>query len=289
MILEHKIAIIGGSTREQIVADTLKNKGFSVVTFATEKTDQNEPDIESCLYNANALILPVRSNREDLFLEGTSPLCPVKIEEGYLRLLSKDAVIYCGASSEKLRDIAKSSGHILKEIMEYDPVAIPNAKLTAEGTLFYLMEHSQFSLKDITISVFGYGRVGKAVAELLQLVGSNVVVFCRSEDDIRHGRDKGIDTRYYSGIEAVLPKSDYLINTVPSKVIDEKVLSCMNPQGLIIDLASIPGGVDLKAVEKLQMKSIMLPGIPGKYAPISAGKILAKYYCEELYPLLGGE
>ena len=145
--MKHKIAVIGGSTREQIVADALKEKGFSVFTFATEKSGQNDIDIEICLRNASALILPVRSNREDLLLEGTSPLCPVKIDEELLGLLKKDAVIYCGASSKELQKIAKKSGHILKEIMEYDAVAIPNARLTAEGTLAYLMEHSIVSLK----------------------------------------------------------------------------------------------------------------------------------------------
>lgn len=287
--MKHKIAVIGGAIREQMVADALRGKGFSVYTFATERSVQNDIDIKSCLRNASVLILPVRSNREDLFLEGTSPHCPVKIDEELLGLLKHDAVIYCGASSNKLREIAKNSGHILKEIMEYDSVAIPNARLTAEGTLAYLMNHSKVSLENISVSVFGYGRVGRAVADLLNTSGSHVVVFCRHEDDIRHAREKGLDARYYSGIEAILPKTDYLINTVPAVVVDEKVLSCMNPKGLVVDLASIPGGVDLESAEKYKIKSVMLPGIPGKYAPVSAGKILANYYCEELKPLQGGE
>jgi len=287
--LKHKIAVIGGSTREQIVADTLREKGFLVSAFATEKSDQNDPDIEICLQNAAALILPVRSNREDLYLEGTSPLCPIKITEDHLGLLAKDAVIYCGASSKELRRIAESSGHILKEIMEIDSVAIPNARLTAEGTVAYIMDHSLASLSEISVAVFGYGRVGKAVAELLLSAGNHVVVFSRNEEDLRHGREKGIDTRYYSGIGAVLPKTDYLINTVPAMIIDDSVLKVMNRNGMILDLASIPGGVDMDAAEKYKIKSVMLPGVPGKYAPVSAGKILADYYCKELKPLLGGE
>ena len=103
------------------------------------------------------------------------------------------------------------------------------------------------------------------------------------------GRNFGFDTRYYSGVAAVLPKVNILINTVPALIVTEKIISLLNTGSRIIDLASLPGGVDQKAAECRGIESVVLPGLPGKYAPISAGRILASYYLEELKTFGGGD
>ena len=55
---------------------------------------------------------------------------------------------------------------------------------------------------------------------------------------------------------------------------DEKVLSTLGKNTVIIDLASAPGGVDVSAAKRLGVKVITAPGLPGKYAPVSAGTII---------------
>ncbi len=288
--MKHKIAVLGGSLRERIVAESLRNNHFSVAVYAVEDMDHiknNSP--EKCLTDASALILPVRSNDEKARICGTSDLCPVILTEELLSRLSPGAVIYCGIGSKRLRKMAENTHHSLKEIMEYDKVAIPNGVLTAEGTLEYIMEQSKFSLEDMYLAIFGFGRVGKACAQLFSKVGCRVTVFCRSEEDMQKGRDLGFDMRYYSGAAAVLPKIDVLVNTVPSVVVTEKEISLLKTESKIIDLASLPGGVDLDAAERYGIESVMLPGLPGKYAPISAGRVLASYYLEELKKFRGGD
>jgi len=42
-----------------------------------------------------------------------------------------------------------------------------------------------------------------------------------------------------------------------------------------VELASRPGGFDLAVVERLGLNVIFAPGLPGKTAPVSAGRILA--------------
>lgn len=288
--MKHKIAVLGGSLRERIVAESLRDHHFSVAAYAVDHMEHigtNSP--EKCLAGASALILPVRSNDEKGRIGGISDLCPFALTEELLSRLSPQAVIYCGIGSEYLRVAAKRTHHTLKEIMEYDQVAVPNAVLTAEGTLAYVMEKSDLSLGDMYIAVFGFGRVGKACARLFSAAGCRVTVFCRSESDMMKGRNFGFDTRYYSGAAAVLPKVNILINTVPALIVTEKIISLLNTGSRIIDLASLPGGVDQKAAECRGIESVVLPGLPGKYAPISAGRILASYYLEELKTFRGGD
>lgn len=66
-----------------------------------------------------------------------------------------------------------------------------------------------------------------------------------------------------------------LFNTVPQTVIGRKELAGAK-DSLIIDLASKPGGVDFDAARDLGVKVIWALGLPGKVAPVSAGKIIKK-------------
>ena len=49
----------------------------------------------------------------------------------------------------------------------------------------------------------------------------------------------------------------------------------MDKNTLIIDLASSPGGVDVSAAKKLNSRVLWASSLPGKYAPESAGELIA--------------
>ena len=65
-----------------------------------------------------------------------------------------------------------------------------------------------------------------------------------------------------------------IFNTAPALVLDRDILKKANPDTLIIDLASKPGGVDFKTAGDLGLKVIWSLGLPGKVAPITSGKII---------------
>ena len=69
-------------------------------------------------------------------------------------------------------------------------------------------------------------------------------------------------------------KADVIVNTVPSTVIGEKELSVIQHHAPIIDLASLPGGVDEIFAEKHNVKVIHALALPGKAAPETAGRII---------------
>ncbi len=66
-----------------------------------------------------------------------------------------------------------------------------------------------------------------------------------------------------------------MINTVPDRVIDAGFLSLLNGDALIIDLASMPGGVDDDAASHFGVRVIHALSLPGKTAPESAGGYIA--------------
>lgn len=282
--MDKKFAIVGGSLRERIIAEELRKNNFRISVYAMENMDDVAADsLKNCLSGASVLILPVVANDPDGKINGT-----ILITESDLATMKRDAVAFAGIASEKLRRVFSRANIPLREIMEDDAVAVPNASLTAEGTLYSLMKRSKISVKEQYIGIFGWGRCGKACAKLFLALGSRVTVFCRDPKDLTEGRREGFDLRFYSGMAAVLPKVNVLINTVPAPIIDESVLVLLPREALLFDLASVPGGVDAKKAAEMEREIISLPGLPGRYAPVSAGRILANYY-GTLFSGRGGE
>ena len=67
---------------------------------------------------------------------------------------------------------------------------------------------------------------------------------------------------------------DLVVNTVPARVLSEKELRDLKPGCLVIDLASKPGGVDFEAATRLGVRAIWALSLPGKVAPVSAGRAI---------------
>lgn len=78
-----------------------------------------------------------------------------------------------------------------------------------------------------------------------------------------------------SELQEIMHTADLAFNTVPEIMLDRTVLKYANPDVVIIDLATQPGGTDFEAANHYGLKAILAPGLPGKVAPLSAGRVLA--------------
>ena len=67
---------------------------------------------------------------------------------------------------------------------------------------------------------------------------------------------------------------DIVFNTVPAMIFDQDALCSLNTDATIIDLASLPGGVDKEAADRLGIKVVPALALPGKYMPETAAKII---------------
>ncbi|MDO5478898.1 MAG: NAD(P)-dependent oxidoreductase [Clostridia bacterium] len=122
--------------------------------------------------------------------------------------------------------------------------------------------------------VIGSGRIGRVTAPLLRAFGSRVAVASRSHEASVWNEIYGFDTINTSLLSESAKDMDLIINTAPSRVITKEVLSCLKKDALIIDLASRPGGVDMAEASLLGIRVIWALGLPGKCAPVSAGRII---------------
>ena len=109
-------------------------------------------------------------------------------------------------------------------------------------------------------------------AQRLAGLGAKVSVAARKFADLAWAESCGYGIEHTGQLEGWLCCYDLVVNTVPARILSEEDLEDLRPGCLVIDLASKPGGVDLEAAARLGVKVIWALSLPGKVAPVTAGK-----------------
>ena len=176
-----------------------------------------------------------------------------------LRMLPKTITVIGGnLNGDQLKDYRKM------DLLKDSCFAAKNARITAECALRAAAPYLTATFADSPALILGWGRIGKCLAGLLSTVGCPVTVAARKESDRAMLEALGFRAVDFSGIEKQLLHHRVLFNSVPEGItLDNKSDHCVK-----IDLASAPG---------LQGSNVITArGLPGKYAPESAGKLIAE-------------
>lgn len=179
-------------------------------------------------------------------------------------------VLFCGPGEPK--DVPE--GLKFTDLWKDERLQLENAWLTAEGAICAAMNEGKASMKDCHCLVIGWGRIGKALTELLIGLNARVTVASRSEKGRNSAVERGAEcVSTYRMREAVRGKQ-IIFSTPPERVLDESVLRYAEPDAMIIDLASAPFGVDIEAAHGLNLRAWREPKLPGRYCPFSAARAL---------------
>lgn len=160
-----------------------------------------------------------------------------------------------------------------------DPeLALLNAVPTAEGAVQKAMELSPVTLHGSRALVVGLGRCGGVLARTLQGLGARVTVAVRRRESAAQASTMGWEAVFEESLPEAAGEADFIFNTAPAPVLGAGVLIRVKPETVILDLAAAPGGTDFMAAKDLGLNALLLPGLPGKAAPRTAGRILAMVY-----------
>jgi dipicolinate synthase subunit A len=276
-----KFAVLGGDDRELILVSELVKMGATVTVLGFPKDKQSHGSFsankvaEACR-EAEVIILPLPGIGSNGVIRAVYCEQELRLTEDAIATVSKNALVIIGTARDYLKDWAKKYGFTLLEILEMDEIAIPNSIPTAEGAIQIAMEETRTTIHGSKSAIIGFGRVGITLARLLKALGSEVTVVARNEGQLARAYEMGCKRAYYSDLYRVMGDSDVVYNTVPAMVLDSQVLKYANPDIVIIDLATQPGGTDFEAANLYGLKAILAPGLPGKVAPVFAGRILAE-------------
>ena len=269
-----KIAVLGGDMRQRSVAERFNYHGYEIIEWGTGATC--DTDFKTVIKSADVVVLPMPVSGDGCFLFcplADRSVTPPKISE--VLELSRGKQVFGGRFSPAVKKYADDIGVNCTDYFEGEDFQILNSSLTSEGAVFLAMSELKKSIFGAKCAVIGYGKIGKTLAPKLHALGAEVTVSARKISDIAFASAFGYNVIKTSEIEKLDTNTDVIFNTVPYWVFDEKVLSTLGKNTVIIDLSSAPGGVDAAAAKKLGVKIITAPGLPGKYAPVSAGTIIA--------------
>lgn len=266
--------LIGGDHRQAALAHALAEDGHSVHTYALEE-GVDPAWVQSSLTGAetaHCVILPLPAANGDLLNAPLSTHCPPLSQ--VLDALSPQQLICAGMVTPALTQAAANRNLTLTDYFAREELAVANAVPSSEGAIQIAMEELPITLQDARVLVIGYGRLGKVLAQQLHGLGARVTVAARNPADRAWVRAWGYGDVPSDHLARHTGGFDLICNTVPVCLLDREALSGVTPGCLIIDLASKPGGVDFAAAGELGIKVIWALSLPGKVAPVTAGKAI---------------
>lgn len=274
------VAVIGGDAREREVILALRASGAAVNVAARPRDEDAggewHPSVRQALTGAEALVLPMPGI--DAIGRVYAPLVSEThlLTADDLAQLAPEAPILVGVARASLLEPAARLGHPVRALADDDEVAIGNSIPTAEGAIQIAMERRPITIHASEALVIGLGRCGLTLANTLAAMGARVTVAARKPSDRARAVAFGWAAVDYASIVEPLARADFVFNTVPAVVLTAERLAATKPECLIIDLASAPGGTDFAAATALGREAILAPGLPGRVAPVTAGRILAR-------------
>lgn len=271
------VSVIGGDLRQLTIAGMLAADGYDVIIYGFDrdiKTDDlTHADTLSAALDSEIIILPVPVTFDNIKVN-----MPFSDEVLTLKSLTDGinplSIVFGGRISRTLSSELESRGIMHRDYMKRDELAIRNAVPTAEGAIEIAISETPITLHGSKCLVMGYGKVGKVLARFLDGLGANTYVEARKYADLALIESHGCIPLTMKEAKTRINEFDVIFNTIPALVLTKDVLSGVNPNSLIIDLASKPGGVDFESARELGVKVIWALSLPGKVAPVTAGIII---------------
>lgn len=267
--------MIGGDLRQLYAADALERQNCPTSLFGLELCEQTgnrrqAQSLSEAVTGADFLLLPLPMEVEAQRLNAPFAQMPIAMPE-LLKCVPADLPIFGG----KVHEAQHRQHPNLYDYAEEETFQIQNAVITAEGAVQLAMETMLGTLHGSRCLVIGYGRIGKVLAGMLHGLGARVCVSARRPEDRAWIRAAGYEALEIGALDGYLGGMQMVFNTVPARILTDIQLRELPAETPILDLASLPGGVDFEAARAQNRKVLHALALPGKTAPAAAGEAIA--------------
>lgn len=274
--------VIGGDARMRFLAESIADDGYRIVVSGMEELNAFDGEfdlsVEEAIRESDVIILPLPATRDGKLLNAPYSKSPIIIDDSLAKQMT-NKIVYGGmlkkliAASPIWREVGPEDYYMREEL------AVGNAIPTAEGALGIAINEYPATVNGARCLVVGFGRIGKNLSMLLRVLGAQVYASARRNEELMLMRAFGVQPLRY---QEITQKFDIIFNTVPSVVIGPQILNRQDSETLIIELASVPGGIDREYAQKCGIRVIDAPSLPGKTAP----KTAAEFIKEAIYNML---
>ena len=275
--MKNSFYIAGGDLRSVYLAKALAKEGYEVKVFAIEKANLPErigiiektEDFEK----AGNVILPLPVCDSEGFLKAPFSEEKIKVSE-IVEHLPEGSVLMGGLIPKEIISEAKTIGISMFDYYYREEFSVRNAALTAEAAAAKLLEMLSESISTVPVLILGHGRIGRLLSAILKALDAKVTVAARRFSELAWIRSEGMTPLEFRLLDEEIGKFKVVFNTVPAPVLTKEKLVLMDRNAIIIDLASEPCGTDFSAAKELGITAEKALGLPGKFAPKTAGEII---------------
>lgn len=268
--------IAGGDLRSVYLAKALEKEGHEVFAFAlkNEKLPESVKTVRDIkeFEKVKNIIFPLPCCDREGFLK-TETEERIKLSE-MVENISEGSVLMGGLLPKDIISLAEEKGIKTFDYYHREEFAVRNAALTAEAAAAKLLEMLTESISTVPVLILGHGRIGRLLSAILKALDAKVTVAARRYSELAWIRSEGMTPLEFRLLDAEIGKYKVVFNTVPAMVLDWEKLMLMDKNAIIIDLASEPCGTDFSAAKELGITAEKALGLPGKFAPKTAGEIV---------------
>lgn len=275
-----RFAVIGGDLRYSYLCDFLRADGLEVYASGVLNCSDCCFDTDKIIRASDIILLPIPLSRDGETL--WMPHCEhtIRLTDIFKPDLA-GKTIFAGAVSEPLLQTAQKYDIKLVDLLKIEELTLKNAALTAEGAIYTAIKNTPGALFQAKCLVLGFGRIGKFLAGELTALYADVTVGVRNVAEYKtiaalHCTPDQIYNLHH------LQSYDFVFNTVPSLILNRPALEQISKDCLLIDLASMPGGIDFDAASDLHLNVIHALSLPGKIAPKAAAAMIRNTVCNYL-------
>lgn len=268
--------IVGGDKRQLFLAKSISDSCYDVILGGFDKLQSTGAitlaDVKTAIFESDAVIFPLPSVRADGSINTPFSDRTVILDEDEIEALLHKPV-FVSMREKFLKAYPKLKDARVFDYASKEEFAILNALPTAEGAVECAMSRFEGTISGSKCMIVGFGRIGKILARTLKSLDADVTVCARKESDFAYISALGYKARNTRNLKSV-QGYDIVFNTVPAMIFDKTLLMNTDRNTLIIDLASLPGGVDFEVAHKFNTDAVRALSLPGKCAPRTAGEII---------------
>ncbi len=255
------IASIGGDNRQKYAVDKLLNQGFNADII-------NILDDNTGFYDAFVLPLPLttdgcRINSSNISLNE------------FIKSIMAHQTVFAGKINQEITKQLNEKKIKFHDYYNRDEFSLKNAEPTAMGVLSYVMNHSVVTASKMKVLVIGYGKCGRAVSKIFRDLGATVTASSRKYISLAQAESDGCGACLLKDVYNYVNNADVIVNTVPIKILNNSFIDRIADNAIVIDISSAPYGFDYDYAKSVGKKITLMPSIPGKYFPKTAGEIIA--------------
>lgn len=278
MIDIETFGIIGGDRRQLAAARMTAADGYTVYLSCFEKLDRlleslgGSMGLEECIICSDVIILPLPVTKDGVTLNTPYSNNRIILNDEFAKIF-RGKIVFCPMKDKLIKTSKHWQDVKVYDFLNREEMQVCNAVPTAEGAIEIAMREYLGTINGSKCLITGYGRIGKVLAQMLKGLGADVYVSARRKESLAWIKLNGYTPVEHKNL-INSGEFDIIFNTVPAQILDAHIMARIATNALIIDLASLPGGVDFESAKRMGIPTIHALSLPGKVAPKTSGEII---------------